>query len=120
MKMKRVLFLVKFIGTLALILLLNSAVVVQAESARSVETGGSIGFSGTYIPEIEPQPEPPSGLEPVNPGKVNPKPERGRLPQMGQLLKQRWFWIGVLLVLLILIERKMYNRRQRMLTMYQN
>ena len=118
MKMKRVFFLVKFLGTLVLILSLNNVVTVQAKSARSVETGGSIGFSGTYIPEIEPQPEPPSGLEPVSPGEVNPKQGKGRLPQLGQFLRQQWFWIGMLLLLLlfVLVERKMNHRKQLVLS----
>lgn len=118
MKMKKVFFLVKFLGTLVLILSLNSVVEVQAESVRSVETGGSIGFSGTYIPEIEPQPEPPNGLEPVNPGGVSPKPNEGKLPQMGQILVQQWFWIGILLLLLlfVFIERKRNHRKQRVQT----
>lgn len=111
MKMKKVFFLIRSIGIFMIILLMNQTFVAQAESAQSVETGGSLSFYGTYESEIEPQPGPPNGSKPVVPNEVNKKPIQGKLPKMGELITQNWIWLIIALLVIVLFERHRTYRK---------
>lgn len=121
MKMRWSFFLIHFIGISLIMLWATKPFVADAESVRSIETEGSIGFYGTYESEIEPKPEPPSGVsKPEIPTEMGQGLANGRLPQTGQLIALKWVWIGISLILLALIswEKKQENSNKIDFYMY--
>lgn len=118
--MKRVLFLIQFIGIFTTILLINGSNTVHAEAIRSVETEGTVGFHGKYESESEPQPEPPGGSEFAPNGEVNHKKSEGSFPQLGELLAHKWIFIGLALLLFTLYKgNKMYQKQLKMELIHQ-
>lgn len=106
MRVKKAYFLIGLTG-LSLIFLLGND--VQAESVRKVETDGTVQFYGKYDSELEPEPHPPGGSEPIPPTEGIQKPRKpgGLFPQTGHFLVQYWFWLGTsILLLAVIIWRK--------------
>lgn len=109
--MNWVFFLIRFIGIFMIILLMNQIVIAKAESVHSVETGGSLGFYGTYESEIEPHPGPPNGSNPAVSNEVRPNPIKGNLPKMGELITRNWIWFILTLLGIVLLERYRTHRK---------
>lgn len=105
MKIKRIYLLIGIVGVCIASSFINQVTIVDAESTLSTKTEGTVGFYGTYQSEIEPQPGPPNGLNPISPSEGSPKPitNKGKLPQMGQLFSDYGVWFGIISLLLALM-----------------
>lgn len=110
--MKWVFFLIRFIGIFMVILLMKQTFIAKAESGRSFETDGSLGFYGTYESEIEPQPGPPNGGKQVASDEVSQKIAKGKLPKMGELVIRNWSWLVITLLGIVLFERQRTYRQK--------
>lgn len=76
----------------------------EASEVRSVETGGSIGFTGNYSPVGTPDPTPIEGITPIDVTKpfVTPRNNnRVLLPKTNTLTSCHLVFFGVLLILTI-------------------
>lgn len=74
---------------------------VSAVEVQTVETQGSIGFTGVYEPIGVPDPTPPESI--VKPPITEVAKPGGSLPQTNDL-GQSWFiWLGTLLVSFVLL-----------------
>lgn len=111
MQVKWFFFLIQVTGIVMLFLWLDSSFVVKAESVSSIKTEGSVGFYGTYESESKPQPGPPDGEKPIPPSEGISQPGSGKLPQLGSILSNYWFRIGLLLLSILLLKRKQINLR---------
>ncbi|MGM0294552.1 LPXTG cell wall anchor domain-containing protein [Enterococcus sp. AZ062] len=78
----------RMIGLLALIIALQFPLHVYGTQVQSVESEGSIGFSGTYDPIGAP--DPPPSTSPQKPG--------GTLPKTNMIGSSLGLWIGSFLV----------------------
>ncbi|MFZ4845516.1 LPXTG cell wall anchor domain-containing protein [Enterococcus casseliflavus] len=81
------------IGGLAVLLALQFPLSVDGTQVQSVESEGSVGFTGTYKP-IGP-PDPPPSISPQNPG--------GSLPQTNMTEGVFAIWVGSFLVAGVLV-----------------
>lgn len=106
MEIKRIYLLVRILGVFIVSSFITRANTVDAEATFSTKTEGTVGFYGTYQSEIEPQPDPPNGLNPIHPIEGSPKPitDKGKLPQMGQLFSSYEVWFGIVCLLLALMS----------------
>lgn len=111
MQVKWLFFLIQVTGIIVLFLWLDSSFVAKAESVSPIGTEGSIGFYGTYESESEPQPGLPDGVESIPPNEGISQPGSGKLPQLGSILSNYWFRIGLLLLAILLLKRKQINLR---------
>lgn len=91
----------RLIGTLAVLLALQLPLSVDGTQVQSVESEGSVGFTGGYKP-IGP-PDPPPSISPQKPG--------GSLPQTNMTGGSLAIWVGCFLVAgtLVVVE---YKRRK--------
>jgi len=95
----------RLIGMLAVLLALQFPLSVYGTQVQSVESEGSVGFTGVYKP-IGP-PDPPPSTSPQKPG--------GSLPQTNMTEGAFAGWVGRFLVIgvLLIIEGKRRKARQK-------
>ncbi|WP_208559716.1 LPXTG cell wall anchor domain-containing protein [Marinilactibacillus kalidii] len=72
----------------------------QGAELRTIETEGSIGFTGTYVSENLPNPKPPTGPISLPPSSKPAEKPSGKLPQTSFGAHQYWIWLGWILVIL--------------------
>lgn len=102
------------IGMLCVFILINAPTYGYAQEARSVETEGSIGFTGSW-PSDPPNPTPPSG--PDRGPDLNAKPPapesrpRGRLPQTNDAAQYGLIYLGIGLIFYVLCKKKKNRHR---------
>lgn len=84
---------------------------VSAAEVHSVETQGSIGFTGVYEPIGTPDPPPGNTVRP--PVTEIAKPD-GSLPQTNEVVDSWLIWLGITLLSFVFIvwKRKKQQRRQ--------
>lgn len=97
------------IFTLIMTIFISSTVI--AEEVRSVETNGSIGFTGVYEPIGIPDP-PPSGSIDKPPIIQIAKPD-GLLPQTNEIGHSWLIWLGVLLISFVFILWKRQRKQNK-------
>lgn len=103
--MKRKLGLV--LGIIGVLLVLQFPTLVNGSQVQSVDTEGSIGFTGVYEPIGTPDPKPPEYI--VKPPAPN-KPG-GSLPQTNIETHSWLIWLGLLLVGVVFYKRRQ-NKKQ--------
>ncbi|MGL9769068.1 LPXTG cell wall anchor domain-containing protein [Enterococcus sp. DIV0806c] len=95
------------ISCLLVILALSGPPNVIATSVQSVETEGSIHFTGRYEPTGTPDPPPTEIAKPII---------EGDLPQTNATMQSYWIWLGCLLTGLVVffgIKRNMKYKKNR-------
>ncbi|MBV6372592.1 hypothetical protein IGJ74_000819 [Enterococcus sp. AZ009] len=97
------------IGILCVFILINTPIYGYAQEARSVETEGSISFTGSW-PLDPPNPTPPSGPDRgpdlnANPSTPGSRP-RGRLPQTNDVAQFWLIYLGIGLIFFVLWKKK--------------
>ncbi|WP_202608638.1 LPXTG cell wall anchor domain-containing protein [Enterococcus mundtii] len=93
------------ISCLLVILVLIGPPNVIALSVQSVETEGSIHFSGVYEPIGTPDPPPSNIVKPAI---------GGELPQTNAKIQNHWIWLGWLFIGLVVIAgiKKKYQEQK--------
>lgn len=107
MKNKKIYWVVLIVG---LLIQVSIPQISHAAQVQAVETEGSIGFTGTYVPIGTPDPKPP--IQEIT------KPD-GSLPQTNMTTRSWVHWLGMLLVGLVLWlhkTRKQTKRKRECLT----
>ncbi|MEB6088241.1 LPXTG cell wall anchor domain-containing protein [Enterococcus casseliflavus] len=99
----------RLIGTLVVLLALQFPLSVDGTQVQSVESEGSVGFTGVYKP-IGP-PDPPPSTSPQKPG--------GSLPQTNMTGGSFAIWVGSFLVagVLVVVESKRRKATQKIIGM---
>lgn len=90
--MKRAISLL--LASLAVLLVLQWAYVATGSEVSSVETEGTVRFTGRYEPIGTPDPPPDGGDKPVRPP--------GTLPQTNTIVNQTGSWLGSLVIGLVI------------------
>lgn len=90
------------LAVLIVLFALQSPKQVAGTQVHSVETEGSIGFTGTYEPIGTPDPKPPEHI--VKPPTIT-KPG-GSLPQTNTVTQSWLIWLGLTLIGFVLYKRK--------------
>ncbi|MGG5305311.1 hypothetical protein IGK16_002982 [Enterococcus pernyi] len=91
-----------------LLIQVYAPLVVHGTEIRSVETEGTIGFTGVYEIPGTPDPAPEGAIKPDLPKEIAQHPSRGnhsisrRLPKTNESQKRIWSTFGLLLVITIL------------------
>ncbi|MCW6016629.1 LPXTG cell wall anchor domain-containing protein [Serratia marcescens] len=91
-----------------LLIQVYAPLVVHGTEIRSVETEGTIGFTGVYEIPGTPDPAPEGAIKPYLPKEIAQHPSRGnhsisrRLPKTNESQKRIWSTFGILLVITIL------------------
>jgi LPXTG-motif cell wall-anchored protein len=83
---------------------------VQATELHQVETEGSIGFTGTYVPIGTPDPAPPESIE-KPPVTELAKPE-GSLPQTNTVTNHWLIYLGITLLSFVFFIWKRNKKEQ--------
>lgn len=84
----------------------------KATQVRAVETEGSIGFTGIYVPIGTPDPKPPEVIE-QPPIQDIAKPG-GSLPQTNIVTHSWYFWLGVLIISIVfLLWKRKSNQNEQ-------
>lgn len=91
------------LGYMMVLFVLQFPIKVEGTQVHSVETGGSIGFTGTYEPIGTPDPKPPEKI--VKPPITETNPG-GSLPQTNTIAQSWLLWLGLTLVGFVLYKRK--------------
>lgn len=81
---------------LCVLMVLQFPTKVNATAVQSVESEGSIGFTGVYEPIGTPDPKPPEHI--VKPPATETTKPGGSLPQTNSETHSWLMWLGVLLV----------------------
>ena len=81
---------------------------IETVRAQSMQSSGSISFTGELESENDPEPVPPSGpYEEVPPSEDSEALETEDLPQANQLSYKGWSCLGfIIMITTIIIERK--------------
>jgi LPXTG-motif cell wall-anchored protein len=98
MREKKLYWILLFVGVVIQVGLPQQS---QATQVRAVETEGSIGFTGFYVPIGTPDPKPPEVIE-QPPIQDIAKPG-GSLPQTNVVTHSWYFWIGVLIIIIVFL-----------------
>lgn len=91
-----------------LIVTLFTGPIGRAQEVSSIETEGSVSFTGIYEPIGNPDPAPPENDD--NPPVVNPE---GSLPQTNDSVQEWIFWLGVLIIIILYFLRRMKNNNKK-------
>lgn len=85
---------------------------VNAKEARTVETEGTIHFTGIWVDPNQPIPSPPKAEDP----EYEAKPPAGghRLPQTNTSSQTIWFWLGIIISIFALITWRNQNKKQKL------
>lgn len=90
------------VGAIGIVWSLQFPTLVNGSQVQSVETEGSIGFTGVYEPIGTPDPKPPEHIvkppAPTKPG--------GSLPQTNSETHSGLLWLGLLFVSIVFYLRK--------------
>lgn len=92
----------RLVGAICVLLVLQIPTNAGATAVQSVETEGSIGFTGVYEPIGTPDPKPPAT------GTTKPG---GSLPQTNSETQSWLMWFGLLLVGFVFYKRRQ-NKQQ--------
>ncbi|MGM9903010.1 hypothetical protein A5844_001708 [Enterococcus sp. 10A9_DIV0425] len=104
----------KFVFPLTMIMLcLFSTVIVSGEEIQSVETQGSIGFTGIYEPIGTPDPTPPDSVH--RPPVIEIAKPGGTLPKTNDFTNRRLIWIGICMICFVFILFKQKDQQQKKL-----
>lgn len=99
--------------TLAILVLLFLPVTVSEATVHSVETQGSIGFTGVYEPIGKPDPIPPEGIKP--PEIIESAKPEGLFPKTNAVPMTWLVWLGIGILCYVFIlwnhRRKHKNKR---------
>ena len=79
----------------------------QATQVRAVETEGSIGFTGTYVPIGTPDPKPPVVID--QPPMQDIAKPGGSLPQTNVETHSWLLWLGVFIISIVFLLWKRKN-----------
>lgn len=99
----------QIVGVFCVIIAFQFPTSVNGTTVQSVETEGSIGFTGVYEPIGTPDPKPPEHI--VKPPATGTTKPGGSLPQTNSETHSWLMWLGVLLVGFVLYKRRQ-NKQQ--------
>lgn len=97
------------LGCMMVLFVLQFPIKGEGTQVHSVETEGSIGFTGTYEPIGTPDPKPPEQI--VKPPITETNPG-GSLPQTNTIAHSWLLWLGLTLVGFVLYKRNK-NKQHR-------
>lgn len=95
---------------IALMVIIFSSNLANAQEVQRVETKGTIGFTGVYEPIGTPDPMPPESI--VRPPIIEVAKPDGQLPQTNDTGASWLNWLGVMLVSLVFLLWKRQNHRK--------
>ena len=98
------------LGCVVLLLVLQPLIQVKGSQVHSVETDGSIGFTGTYEPIGTPDPKPPEQI--VKPPLTETNPG-GSLPQTNTVTQSWLLWVGLNLVGFVVYQRNKNKQHKK-------
>lgn len=96
-----------------LVLTFLSPLKVEGKEVQEVETKGTIGFSGTYVPIGKPDPQPPEGIE--SPPVTDQAKPGTSLPQTNDANQSWLVWLGISILSFVFIygNKKMINPKKQ-------
>jgi hypothetical protein len=88
---------------------------VNGQEVRSVETEGSVKFTGVWVDPNQPTPGPPDGGQPDHEAKPPTGGNRpnGNLPQTNMTTQRSWLCLGLLLVLFVISYKKHQTKQMK-------
>lgn len=83
----------------------------RAQEVSSIETEGSVSFTGIYEPIGKPDPTPPEND--VDPPVVEIEKPKGYLPQTNDSVQEWLSWLGVLIIIISYFLRRMKHNNKK-------
>lgn len=99
-------YLVSYIGMIIFSLTITNSSIINAQSNNLVKTEGTVGFYGKYESEIEPNPNPPNGVDITTPENLSVESNLKTFPKLNQILQKKWLARIVLILFIIIIKIK--------------